>query len=58
MLRSTSDKYVEIPKEDSELVYEVIHEAKPPSKLREILMYLMIGVGAGVGLGVLIHVLK
>lgn len=58
MLRSTSDKYVEVPREDSELIYEVIHEAKPPSKMREILMYLLIGIGAGIGIGVLIHVLK
>ncbi|MEM4596853.1 MAG: hypothetical protein QXG54_06135 [Desulfurococcaceae archaeon] len=57
-MKSTSDKYVEVPKEDTEIIYEVIHEVKPPSKLREIIMYLAIGVGAGVGLGVLIHVLK
>ncbi|MEM4959815.1 MAG: hypothetical protein QXX12_08115 [Nanopusillaceae archaeon] len=57
-MKYTSDKYVEIPREDSELIYEVIHEAKPPSKIREIMLYLMIGVGAGVGIGVLIHVLK
>ncbi|MEM4959024.1 MAG: hypothetical protein QXX12_04015 [Nanopusillaceae archaeon] len=57
-MRSTSENYVNLPREDSELIYEVIHEAKPPSKLREIMMFLLIGIGAGVGIGVLIHVLK
>lgn len=44
--------------EDSEIIYQVIRDVKPPSKIKEILMYFLIGFCGGIGVGVLIYVFK
>lgn len=41
-------------KEIHESVLEAIEEVKPPSKLREMLMFFFVGFAGGVGLGLLI----
>jgi hypothetical protein len=44
--------------EIKEALLDSLEELKPPSKLKEILTYLLIGIGGGVGLGILISFLR